>query len=150
METTESGKWKKLFYISLIFNFIVIFSFLFLSFLLPTLKSNASARKSSYSSSLSEEQKAKIEEMRKEYRAKVDLLWKQVGEDRTQLWGELLKDKPDSNRVDSLIKSITNKQTKVQELAYWQILRQFEIMTPAQREERLLELLKRRRKAKKD
>jgi len=150
METTESGKWKKLFYISLIFNFIIIISFLFFSFLLPTLKSNSSARKSGYSSSLSEEQKAKIEEMKKEYRAKVDLLWKQVGEDRTHLWEELLKDEPDSNRVNSLIKSITTNQVKVQELSYRHILRQLEIMTPAQRDERLSELLKRQRKKKKN
>ncbi len=149
MEITENSKWKRLFYISLIFNLLIIFSFLFFSFFLPSIKKGLSVKKSA-DSSLTAEQKAKFEQMRLEYRARVDSLWTQVGKDRLQLWEELLKPQSDSARVYRLIDRIVNTQGKVTELAYQQILRQLKIMTPEQRKERLTKLLERRRRARKD
>ncbi len=146
-----NNKWKKLFFVSFIFNLVVIFSFVVFSFIVPAKKKNVSRAYSAFQAQLTPEQRAALDQLQQEYKVKIDSLWKEVRKNRVKFWKALLDTPTDSTKINQLIREIINDEVKVKEQAYRHILRQMKVLTPEQRRKRLANLIEkplRRNKSK--
>ncbi len=144
-----NNKWKKLFFVSFIFNLVVIFSFVAFSFILPSKKKNVTRSYSTLQLNLTPQQQAALDQLQKEYKARIDSLWKEVRKNRVKFWKALLDSSTDSTRINQLIQEIIKDEVKVKEQAYQHILSQMKVLTPEQRKKRLINLIERPQRRKK-
>jgi len=130
--------WKKYFYISLIFNIIVIGTFLIFSFLVPSESLPEVKAKKIYKHPLTPAQKKKLDNLYAQQRNELIPIQVRSTEKRLRFWKALMAENPDSTQLLSILQSLRVEEQQVREIRNRYYLRRKLVLTPEQRQEQIL------------
>ena len=82
---------------------------------------------------LSKEQEEQIISLNKELRGKMDSYDKENKAELDEFWGEMIKDKPDSDRIDVLLETTSTKRKQLRRDMVRFFQKVFALLTPEQR-----------------
>lgn len=130
--------WKKYFYISLIFNIIVIGTFLIFTFLVPSGSSSGEKEKKVVKHPLTLNQEKRLDDLYS--RQKMEILPFQVRstEKRLRFWKALMVENPDSARLLAMLQSLRDEEQHMREIRNRYYLQRKLVLTPEQRREQIL------------
>ncbi|MBN2366006.1 MAG: hypothetical protein EH225_08390 [Calditrichaeota bacterium] len=139
-----SGKY---FIISLTFNFVVVLSFLFFTFIYPAISDKSSATKKNYTYPISSSQQVILDSLDSYYAEKESALRTTNIQNRLRLWEKLMEPgEIDTSEINQIMTSLIRGENALKDLRYRHYLQEQYTLTPEQRKERIGPIHKRLKK----